>query len=842
MNKIAISIKSCVPHIGVVFGFFLLVLVYFYPVFEGKVIQQGDVLNYAGMAHELEEYGKPSGWTGAMFSGMPSYQITGYSTGVDFISWLRIHILGAFHSHTAGPIFILLLTAYLFFLVMGARWWLAALGAIMTAFSSYNIIIMEAGHITKAWTLAFVPLVLAGMTLVFKKRYWTGFLTFALGLALMITSNHLQVTYYTALFCAILFVGFTIKHIRKGTFKHLGIVAGILFVGGILAVLANANNLYINYESGQESMRGKSELSPQGRVEIETPASKGLDKDYVFAWSYGKAETLSLLIPNVMGGASSGSAGPDSHLYKALKKHGAQVGKEVQTNTYWGDQPFTSGPVYFGAIVCFLFLLAFFIVPGKVKWGLLSATAFFILLAWGRNLAWFNDWMYYYFPLYSKFRSVSMALVIPGFIFPILAVVALEMLIKRKLTNEKMLRSLYWSAGITTGICLLLWTVPSVVFNFQSASDTHFLNQVPDWYYTALLEDRKDLLRADALRSFAFIALAAGLIFFFIRSKNRTKFLPFFAAGLILLVLCDLWQVDKRYLSAKNFLPKNQYQKQLFPKSAADGFILQDPAISYRVLNLNNPFNESRTSYHHKSIGGYHAAKLGRYQDLIEHRLTKEIQSVIASFQTATSLDDLADVCADCPTLNMLNAKYIIFNPEYPPLINFHVSGNAWFVQSYFFVDTPDEEMAALHTLNPKTEAVFDRNFNELLPDFEIIPDSTASIEMTAYYPNKVEYLSSSTQTGLAVFSEIYYKNGWKAFVDGEPAPIYRANWILRALVVPAGNHRIEFVFDPEDIRVSGIITTVFSGLLLLLVIGSVAVWVILSLRTKRSKQEIQNK
>jgi len=823
MNKITFSIKSCVPHIGVVFGFFLLVLIYFYPAFEGKVIQQTDIVNYAGMAHELEEYGKPSGWTGSMFSGMPSYQITGYSPSVDFISWLRVYVLGAFHSHTAGPIFILLLTAYLFFLVMGARWWLAALGAIMTAFSSYNIIIMEAGHITKAWTLSFVPVVLAGMTLIFKKRYWAGLLTFTLGLALMITSNHLQITYYTALFCAILFVGFVIQQIIEGKYKHLGIATGILFIGGALAVLANANNLYVNYESGQESMRGKSELVPQGQIENATPASKGLDKDYVFAWSYGKAETLSLLIPNVMGGASGGSVGPDSHLYKELKAHGAQVGKEVQTYTYWGEVPFTSGPIYFGAIVCFLFLLAFFIVPEKVKWRLLGITIIFIFLAWGRNLAWFNDWMYYYFPLYSKFRAVSMALVIPGFIFPILAVLAVKELVTNELAKEKLLRSLYWSAGITGGICLALWMMPGVFFNFQSSYDASILNQAPDWYYTALLEDRKDLLRADALRSFVFIALAAGLIFMYIRSKNRAKFLPFFAAGLVLLVVCDLWQVDKRYLSAKNFLPKNQFQKQLFPKSTADEFILQDPAISYRVLNLNNPFNESRTSYHHKSIGGYHAAKLGRYQDLIEHRLTKEIQSIIASFPTATSLDDLVDVCVDCPTLNMLNAKYILFNPEYPPLINPHANGNAWFVQSYFFVDTPDEEMAALHTLDPRIEAVFDRRFENYLSGLDIIPDPTVSIQMTAYYPNRVEYRSSSTQTGLVVFSEIYYRKGWKAFINGEPAPIHRANWILRALVVPAGDHHIKFVFDPDDIRVSGTITAVFSGLLLLLVITTLA-------------------
>jgi hypothetical protein len=807
-----------IPHVGSLFFFFLIVLIYFYPVFEGKILQQGDITNFQGMAQELFEYGKPSGWTGSMFSGMPSYHITGYSTGINFISYIH----NAIYSDVAGPVFFLMITAYILFLILGAPWWMAALGAIATAFSSYNVIIIVAGHITKAWTLAYVPLVLSGLFLIFKRKYWLGFLVFALGLALLIIANHLQIAYYAAIFCAILYIGFLIERICKKEYKRLGIATGLLVAGVILACLSNLSGLYLNYESGQESMRGKAELTPQGQVETETPVSNGLDKDYVFAWSYGKMETFSLLIPNVMGGESGGTLGKDSHLYKELKAHGAQVGKELPTYTYWGDKPFTSGPVYFGAIVCFLFLFAFFIVPQNYKWYLLGATVFFILLAWGRHLAWFNDWMYYHFPLYSKFRTVEMALVIPAFTFPIAAVLALKELITSELAIKKLTKSLYWSAGITAGICLLFWMTPGTFFNFESASDAQFQNQVPDWYYNSLLEDRKDLLQSDALRSLIFIVLAAGIIWIYIQSKNRRKVLPFLAAGLILLVLCDLWQVDKRYLNDTNFFSKKAYKEQLFPKTAADNFMLQDPALSYRVLNLNNPFNESRTSYYHKSIGGYHAAKLGRYQDLIDRRLSKEIQAVIASFQTAGSLEELTGAFENCPTLNMLNTKYIIYNPEQPPLINPYVNGNAWFVDSYRFVDTPDEEMAVLETLNPKTEAVFDKQFENDLAGLQLIPDSTATIEMTAYYPNRVEYQSSAAQTGLAVFSEVYYKNGWKAFVDGERVPVSRADWILRAITVPAGNHHIEFVFDPDDVRFCGTITTIFSGLLMLLIIISV--------------------
>jgi hypothetical protein len=814
--------KEILPHAGVLLFFFLIVLVYFYPAFEGKVLQQSDITQFKGMSQELVEYGKPSGWTGSMFSGMPSYHITGYQTGIDFIGWVKVHILSAVQSETAGPIFLLLITAYLLFLVLGARWWLAALGAVATAFSSYNIIILVAGHMTKAWALAYVPLVLAGLFLIFQKKYGYGFILFAFSLALLIVSNHLQITYYAAIFCFILYIGFIVERMIKKEYKRLGIVTGILTVGVILAVLANLSNLYLNYESGEESMRGKSELTSTSVDETEKPASTGLDKDYVFAWSYGKGETLSLLIPNVMGGESGGSLGEDSHLYKELKAHGAQVKKEFQTYTYWGDKPFTSGPVYLGAIVCFLFLFAFFIVPKNTKWWLLAATVFFILLAWGKNLAWFNDFMYYHFPLYNKFRTVEMALVIPAFTVPILAMMALKELISNQIETKKLKPALYWSAGITAGICLVLWIMPGAFFHFESVFDAQY--GMPDWYYDALIEDRKALLQADAFRSLVFIVLAAGLVWVYIQSKNRQKVLPYLATGLLVLILCDLWQVDKRYLNDKNFEDNKTYKKQLFPKTVADDVILQDPSVSYRVLNLNNPFQESRTSYYHKSIGGYHAAKLGRYQDLIDKRLSKEITAIISAFSTATTFEDFNTVLENSPSLNMLNAKYIIYSPEQPPLVNPYIDGNAWFVNSYRFTGTPDEEMAALETLNPKTEAVLDKEFESNLSGLQIVPDSLASIEMTAYYPNKVEYTSSASQPGLAVFSEVYYKNGWKAFIDGERVPISRADWILRAITIPAGNHKIEFVFDPDNIRVCGTISTIFSGLLVLLVIASIVV------------------
>ncbi|WP_056928606.1 hypothetical protein [Candidatus Symbiothrix dinenymphae] len=833
------QLKKIVPHVGVLLSFFLLVLVYFYPSFEGKVLQQGDVSNWAGMVQEVAAYGQSSGWTNSMFSGMPTYHIGGYdSGGVNFIVWIGGESLinNVFQIRTIGnPILLLLITSYILFLCLGASWWLAALGAIATTFSSYNLIILVAGHWTKLWVLAYVPLLIAGIVLLFRQKWWMGFLTFSFGLASVIQHNHLQIAYYAAIFCAILYIGFLVEVLRKKEYKRLGITTGIFAGGVIFAILANSSALYLNYESGQTSMRGKAELTPLESAENAAPtisAVDGLDKDYVFAWSYGKAETLNLMIPNAKGGESGGSLGKDSHLYKELRAHGAQVGKEVRAQTYWGDKPFTSGPAYLGAVVCFLFLLALFIVPGRAKWWLLGASVFFIMLAWGRNLAWFNDWMYYHFPLYAKFRAVETALVITSFTFPFLAVLAIKELINTQIEKIKLTKSLYWSAGVTGGICLLMWLIPGAFFDFESVNyDGQITGQAPDWYYQALLADRKDLLASDAFRSLMYIALAAGLVFVYIQSKNRRKVLPYLAGGLIVLILCDLWTVDKRYLNDGNFMTAKKHTEQQFPKTVADEWILRDTSPSYRVLNLQGTWNESRTSYFHKSIGGYHAAKLGRYQDLIDRRLSQEENAIIRQLQSAKQQSDLEAVFANCPTLNMLNAKYIIYNTGQPPIVNPAANGNAWFVQSYRFVDTPDEEMAALQTLNPKTEAVFDRQFQLSITNYQLpatLPvDSAASIVMTAYFPNRVEYKSSSAQAALAIFSEVYYKNGWKAFIDGERVPISRANWILRALVVPAGEHEIKMVFDPDDMKFAGTMTTVFSGLLMLLLLIAIVVGLI---------------
>ncbi|GBU07797.1 membrane protein [Bacteroidales bacterium] len=815
MNKQQSLFKSFLPHIGALAFFFVIVIIYFNPIFQGKILQQGDIQNFSGMVKELLDYGKSSGWTGSMFSGMPSYHISGYETGIDFIGSFK-GLYERFYNNSVGPIFLMLITSYIFFLILGARPLLAVMGAVGITFSSYNPIIISAGHVTKAWALAYTPLILGGMVWIFRQKYLSGFILFSFGLALQIVSNHLQITYYTGLFCAILFLGYIFHCIKTKEYKILAKSLGVLLLGLALAVLSNISGLYTNYESGQESMRGKAELSS---VETgDAPTSTGLDIDYAFAWSYGKTETLSLLIPNIMGGSSGYALGKDSHLYKELKANGQNLGKEVRANTYWGDQPFTSGPIYFGAVICFLFVLAFFLINHPYKWCLLGAAIFFIMLSWGRNLAWFNEFLFYNLPMYSKFRTPSMSLVIPGFIFPIMAVMALMQLAKGEISQIKLKKALLYSLSIVGGICAILWVLPSLFFDFSSINDAKM--QAPDWYLDALILDREALLRADAFRSLVFVVLSSALIFWYMKSKNKAKTMVYISSCFLVLVLCDLWQVDKRYLNDDNFMTKKAHAASSFQPSAADNEILKDKSLSYRVLNLNNPFAESGTSYFHKSIGGYHAAKLRRYQDLIDRRLNLEMGIFIDALNNNPTQESILMALQKCSSLNMLNTKYIIYNPAQAPIENPFRLGNAWFVDDYQLVDSPDQEIEALNTINIAKTAVINKLFAANVEGLVLSPDSTAHIEMSFYAPDMVEYKSSSQKDGFVVLSEIYYPYGWKATIDGKPVPINCVNWTLRGLVIPAGEHEIKLVFDPDEVRTFGYIGTFFSGLLLALVLG----------------------
>ncbi|MBN9303081.1 MULTISPECIES: YfhO family protein [Dysgonomonas] len=820
-------VKMLLPHIIAVVAFLFITMAYFSPMLQGKVLSQHDVTQYQGSAKEISDYyyneGKTSAWTGSMFSGMPAYQIGVHGGSPNFLDYLEAPVK-ALGNTTAGPVFAGMLMAYILFCLMGFSPAVAILGAVAYSLSSYNIVILNAGHVTKAWALAYMPLIVAGFMSLFKNKILLGSVLVGLGLALQIKSNHLQVTYYTGLLSVILFITYAVEVLSKKNYKSFLMSCGAMIIAVALAVLANMGNIYGNMEMARESTRGKSELtSPKSESEKQ---STGLDKDYAFGWSYGKAETFTFLVPNLYGGESK-PYDKDAQSIKVLtqKVQSGEIPAEFANQVsripqYWGDQPFTQGTVYLGAIVCFLFLLGMIIIRSNVKWGLLVATIFFILLAWGKNLEWFNDWFFYHFPLYSKFRAVSTALVVPALTIVMVAVWGIKEFFSGEIDKKKLKKALYISLGVVGGLCLILWIAPGAFFNFTSGADAQWKAQVPEWYYNALLTDRQDLMSSDALRSLVFVLLGGAILYFSLRTKVDTKKMTIYGSlGLAVLVLIDLWGIDKRYLNENNFVAKSTYKTETFSPSVADQAILKDQHPSYRVLNLNNPFAETTTSYYHKSIGGYHAAKLKRYQELIDNRLDGEVNQIIGTF-SSQNIDTIMASFNKTKALNMLNAKYVIYHPEQPPLVNPNAMGNAWFVNEYKLVNNADEEIAAINTLDPHTTAVVDKRFESELSGLKITPDSTATIELVSYKPDALTYKTKAVSEQLAVLSEIYFSNGWQAYVDGKEVSHFRADWTLRAMRVPAGEHEIVFKFEPQGYYNSRHVATASSAVLVLLLIG----------------------
>ena len=821
-----IKIKKVLFHALAILFFYVLVAAYFAPaVFEGKVIRMGDMEKWEGMSKELKDYAKTGksedfpvlSWAGSMFSGMPSYTVTNQKLPTNFIDYIEAP--SKIFEIPGAAVLISLICFYILMCVMGANIWLAIAGSIAFAFASYSIIILEAGHISKSYAMAYMPLVVAGMALVFKRKWLIGAALTIAGVALSLKSNHMQITYYLTGLCLAVYFGYAVKIIREKEFKVLGKITGIFIACVLIAVLPNLGKMYSNYELSQESIRGTGELTSKTTGKVEK-ASSGLDIDYAFAWSYGKAETMTLLIPNFYGGASGGELGPNSELYKIMKSNRMQVGKTIRTATYWGDQPFTSGPVYFGALVCFLFVLGMFVIKNPIKWWILGASVFFILLSWGRNFMAFNEFLFHYLPMYNKFRTVSMSLVIPGMIFPIIGMWGLKAILSQEVDKTKLLKSFYWSLGVVGGLCLIFWLMPGAFLDFRSPADAQ--QQFPDWYYNALLHDREMLLKRDAFRSLAFILLGAALLFWFIRSKNAAVVAKYAAIGIGVLILVDLWTVDKRYLNYDTFVSPKSINA--FKKAPVDEFILQDKDPSFRVFNLNNPFQETYTSYYHKSVGGYNAVKLRRYQELIDYRISGEMSRIISAFQQVQTYEDLQNmtVLQNTPTLNMLNTRYIIYSKEQPPLINPYAYGNAWFVENYEIAENADAEMAAMQRIDPLRTAVIDQRFADHIAGFSFQKDENASIELTSYEPVRMRYKSNAATDQLAVFSEIYYSHGWEATIDGKPAEHFRADWTLRAMIIPAGEHLIEFKFLPKTVITTSRIASVSSLLILLLLLASI--------------------
>ena len=801
--------KSALPHFIAVIIFIIISYAYFYPVLEGKVLKANDSMVSRVNSKEIQDfrakYDREPLWTNSIFSGMPAYLISTKYPG-NLIK--QVDLLLRSFKMPVSVLFISMAGFYILLLIFGVNPWLAMTGAIAFAFSSYFFQILAAGHNSKAIAMAYMAPMIGGVYYSYRYDAIKGALLTTLALALEIVAGHPQITYY-GLMCLLIFgaveLVYSVKNKKITDFLRK---TAILMVPFILAVGINFANLYTTYEYGKYSIRGKSDLTSENMNR-----SSGLDKDYITYWSYGIDETLNFLIPDFKGGSSK-PFDKDSETVKVLRQNNA--GQAVnQFTKYWGTQPGTDGPHYVGAIVMFLFVLGLIVLKGREKWWLLIATVLSILLAWGKNFMPFTNLFIDYFPGYNKFRAVTMILVIAQFCIPLLGFLALRNYYNGSLSKKEMLKGLKIATGITGGLLLLILFIPGIAGSFISPYETGA--DLPDWLTSALVSDRKGLLRADSIRSLIYILLASGSILGFISGKLRKEYSILI---ITILIMFDLWGAGKRYLDADRFERPLVIQKSFLP-SAADALILDDKTY-YRVLNLSvSTFNDnSPTSWFHKSIGGYHGAKLKRYQELIDSSIIHELSLFQAMADKATSIEDLMPVFNFTPVLNMLNAKYVIYNPEAPPLINPLAMGNVWFVEKSSIVGSANQELAALKTIDPLKEAVIDIKFNDQVTEdsYQLSPGD--AIELVSYKPDELEYKYTAQGERLAVFSEIYYPAGWKCFIDGIESNYFRTDYVMRGMIVPAGSHQIRFAFKPSSYYVGNKVSLASSIFLILLATG----------------------
>ncbi|MDD4108717.1 MAG: YfhO family protein [Prolixibacteraceae bacterium] len=807
MTKIK-GFRNILINLGIILLFIILAYSYLFPLLEGKVLRMPDIEHWKGMSKELVDYRNETGeeavWTNRMFSGMPGYMISVIYPG-NLSKYINTPIRKIFS--TAAFIFLYMLGFYILLSTLKINRWLSIAGAIAFAFSSYFLVILAAGHNSKADAIAWLAPLIAGVLLAFRGKPLGGTILFALAFSLELLAGHLQITYYGFIIIALYGLVQLIYSIREKTLPSFFKSILYLMAGAVIALGMNFSRLYTTWEYSKETIRGPSELTTN-----EPNKTTGLDKDYVVQWSYGIDETMTLLIPDFKGGGSQINPGVDSESFRALSERGVQNPRQTiqAVSMYHGDQPGTSGPVYAGAIIVFLFILGLYVVNGPYKWWLLSATVISIILSWGGNIMGLTSFLLDYLPLYNKFRTPSMILVIAEFAMPLLGFLALNDIIKGKVKKKDFLAGLKWSVIITGGVSLVFAVLPGLAGDFTNATDSM---RFPDWLMDGVIADRKAMLRSDAFRSFIFIALSAGALYMWHINKLKTNI---FIGVLGLLILFDLWTVDKRYLNNDNFVPKRQAENP-FPMMPADQAILNDKELSYRVLPLQNPFQDARTSYYHKNVGGYHAAKLRRYQELIDHRIQPEIQTMIKGLQDGKTIDS---VFHSLPVINMLNTRYIILDLNQNPIRNPHPLGNAWFVSEFKLVENADEEIAALNVFDPAETAVTDKRYAENIEGKQILKDSEGSIVLTEYKPNYLKYSANAASEQLAVFSEIYYDKGWNAYIDGEKVPHFRVNYVLRALTVPSGDHIIEFKFEPQSYYMGNKISLASSILLILIIIG----------------------
>jgi len=798
MNKD--NLRKYLPYAAAVIIFALLSCIYCAPVFQGKELYAGDNVHFKEAAHEsiqfYQDTGESTWWTGTMFSGMPNYQIGGGVYKSSNLMRPLSKILKPSHN-TRLPLVLMLYFCCFFVLLrsVGIDRWLAIIGALATGFSSYFYIIEPAGHHTKAWSIALMTVVVAGFFFIYRKKYGLG-VTLTMLFTAMGFSPHPQMAYYMFMLIGVLFFAELYIHIKEKRYKDLLIATGLFAASVIVGMGTGTSNIFTNSEYVKETMRGgHSDLVSDN----ETDDPKGLSLDYVTVWSYGIDESLTFLIPGYMGNASGYNVGTDSELYRELTAQGVSrsYAKEIcqSAPTYWGEQPFTAGPVYAGAAVCFLFILGLLLVKGPFKWAILVATFFSFALSWGRNWMWLTELFYNWFPMYSKFRSVSSILIVAEITMPLLGFMAIKQIMDGKVERNELNRSIYISAGITGGICLLLALFGGSLFSFTSSNDSF-----PEWFIPAIIAERASILRSDSFRSLVFIILSAGVVWLFANEKIKKVWM---IAALGVIVVADMWPIDKRFFNDSNFVSHKQY-KNGFTALPYEKAILADTDPHFRVLNLTtSTFNDSRTSYYLKSIGGYSAAKLRRYQDIIDEYLSK----------------------ANLDVVSMLNGKYIITEGEDgkpTPMRNPAALGNAWYVTELVHARDAGEECSALGKVDLATTMVIGNDFKQYADGFRPAAEGS-SIKLTSYAPDVLTFKSQSSANGTVVFSEIYYPYGWKAYIDGKPADIFRANYLLRAMNIPAGNHDIRMEFRPDSVRKGNAIATVFIVIMYATVLGVIA-------------------
>lgn len=798
--------KRLLPHLIALLAFALLTIGYFLPAYQGKSLSQGDITQWEGMSKEITDWNKahpddPALWTNRMFGGMPAVQISQNYPG-NFVNKI-VRALQVFFPEATVLLFMMFAGFYVLLLCFEVNAWLALAGAIAYGLSSFILISIEAGHNTKVQVMSLMAPVLGGVILAYRKNILIGTALTALFLSMAIDSNHLQVTYYLMMTVGVIGLYYFINSIIEKQLVHFAKATGALIVAAALAVLPNTANLWSTQEYAKETIRGgSSELTQKQQT-----TNGGLDFEYASRWSYGfsDGEILSLLIPDIKGGASGGELSESSNTYKTMLNNGVPENAALQyikqMPLYWGTQPFTSGPVYFGAAVMFLFIFSLFVVRNNIKWALLILTVFSMLLAFGHNTPFFK-WMFDLLPFFNKFRTPSMALVIAELTVPLLAILAVNEILESKHNTEDLVKKLKIAGGITAAILLVFGVLGGMFFNFSGAGDKQYYDSNNGWLIDAIKVDRASLLRSSAFRSLFFAGVAFSAVWFFLQKKiSKSIFIGLLAAAFLL----DGWLLDKRYLNEENFKDTAELQNTHAP-TQADLEILKDTDPDFRVFNVTrDPFNDAMTSYYHKTVGGYHPAKLFRYQDLIENQISKNNINV----------------------LNMLNTKYIIGeNPQTKePMSQYNPNacGHAWFVNEIKLVKNADEEMAALTNFDPKKTVIIDERYKNEIGNLQPVTDSSATIRLDEYTPNRLKYSYKTSSPQLAVFSEIYYneEKGWHAYLDGKLTPHFRCNYVLRGMALPAGEHKVEFKFEPKSYVTGNKVAYAGSFLLFAFVFGT---------------------